>query len=509
MGWSEEDQQFNLSVSLEGAAGQILWDAGPRPTVQETIRLLRNRFGNVNQAERFRADLRARKRKPGESLQQLYQDVCRLMSLAYPGPTSELSNIVARDAFLEALDDSSIRVRILEKEPPDLDTALKIACRLEAFDKGSSATGRTEGTSDRPQRSKEKYSRVVAESDEKSSGIGLDTTIFKQFHEGLRDCLSQMAACRKEMEDFRRQVKTEESKGGQSSLNVTGSRGHYGRSFQDATQATPASRLPSQPAINDAVPKSTENESTSKLRGPCHRCGEEGHWARSCPHRKKGSGVNWSVAQEEEKGAQREPRVQVVGEKEKKKAAYLAIDYDGRKICAVLDTGCEVSIVGRRILPADVELAPSVKQLFAANRTKIPLLGSMDMEFEVQGEKYSVTLAVTDAVDEMILGIDWLTQNTAEWDFGRGELTLRGRRVPLQKRPITNRVRRVYSADTVHIPPMTQADIPVKVTWPTLNPEESDWLVEPVAVDEGLIVARTLVSGEALDTAVRVINVSG
>jgi len=24
MGWTEEDQQFNLSVSLEGAAGQIL-----------------------------------------------------------------------------------------------------------------------------------------------------------------------------------------------------------------------------------------------------------------------------------------------------------------------------------------------------------------------------------------------------------------------------------------------------------------------------------------------------
>ena len=193
----------------------------------------------------------------------------------------------------------------------------------------------------------------------------------------------------------------------------------------------------------------------------------------------------------------------------RKKITYLTINCNNKKICALLDTGCEVSIVGRRILPADVELSPPRKQLFAANRTKIPLLGNMDMEFEVHGERYSVTLAVTDAIDEMILGIDWLTQNAAEWDFGRGELTLRGKGVPLQKRPITNRVRRVYSANTVHIPPMTQADIPVKVTWPTLNPEESDWLVEPTLVDEGLIVARTLVSGEVLDTAVRVINVSG
>ena len=99
MGWDEEDQQFNLSVSLEGAAGQILWDTESCTTVKEIIGLLRNRFGNVNQAERFRAELRAR-RRPGESLQQLYQDVSRLMSLAYPGPTSDLSNIVARDACL-------------------------------------------------------------------------------------------------------------------------------------------------------------------------------------------------------------------------------------------------------------------------------------------------------------------------------------------------------------------------------------------------------------------------
>jgi len=58
MGWNEEDQQFNLSVSLEGAAGQILWDAETRSVVEETIRLLRNRFININQVKRFRAELR-------------------------------------------------------------------------------------------------------------------------------------------------------------------------------------------------------------------------------------------------------------------------------------------------------------------------------------------------------------------------------------------------------------------------------------------------------------------
>ena len=58
-----------------------------------------------------------------------YQDVCCLMSLAYLGESSALSGIVGRDAFLEAL-----RVRNLEKESNNLDDALNLASRLEAFD---------------------------------------------------------------------------------------------------------------------------------------------------------------------------------------------------------------------------------------------------------------------------------------------------------------------------------------------------------------------------------------
>jgi len=56
------------------------------------------------------------------------------MVLAYPGQAGELCEIVARDSFLDALNDRPLRVRILEHEPQNLDEALNIACRLEAFD---------------------------------------------------------------------------------------------------------------------------------------------------------------------------------------------------------------------------------------------------------------------------------------------------------------------------------------------------------------------------------------
>jgi len=318
--------------------------------------------------------------------------------------------------------------------------------------------------------------------------------------------MSQMAACRKEVTDLRRQVWKEE----QSAILTVNS---GGGTLQEHAQTTPAGGPPSQPVVGDIALGGSEqarphSSGTFREIGPCHRCGVEGHWARSCPQKRRGNSGMTPAVPEDKKSAQQEPKVQVVGEKDRKKITYLIIDYKGKKISALLDTGCEVSIVGRRILPADVELLPPTRQLFAANRTRIPLLGSMNMQFAVREEIFSVTLAVTDAIDELILGIDWLSQNTAEWDFGKGELTLRGKRHPLQKKPAMDRVRRVYAADTVSISPMTQVEIPVKVTWPTLKPEESDWIVEPTALKEGLIVARTLVSGEALDTAVRVINVS-
>jgi len=116
------------------------------------------RFGSINQAERFRAELRSRKRLPGESLQQLYQDICRLMALSYPGPSSELSDIVGRDCFVQALNNPKLQVRILEKEPATLEEALKVASRLEALDKSASEREYIDQESGRGQR---KYVRAA------------------------------------------------------------------------------------------------------------------------------------------------------------------------------------------------------------------------------------------------------------------------------------------------------------------------------------------------------------
>ena len=58
---NEDYRIFQLWASLDGPAGQILWDAGKTHSVEDVVTLLRTRFGSEGQPERFRAELKARR----------------------------------------------------------------------------------------------------------------------------------------------------------------------------------------------------------------------------------------------------------------------------------------------------------------------------------------------------------------------------------------------------------------------------------------------------------------
>jgi len=68
-------------------------------------KLLKMRFSGKGMEEKFQTERRCRRRNKGESLRELAHDIRRLMTLAYPGEQSSLSEHIARDAFLTALAD--------------------------------------------------------------------------------------------------------------------------------------------------------------------------------------------------------------------------------------------------------------------------------------------------------------------------------------------------------------------------------------------------------------------
>ena len=105
-------------------------------TFIELVATLQAQFGTADQSAQFRIQLRMRRRARGESLQDLYLDVCRLVTLAYPGPRTELGDQLAVEAFIDSLDDGDFEEKMLGRGPKDLDEAFKVALQLESQRRG-------------------------------------------------------------------------------------------------------------------------------------------------------------------------------------------------------------------------------------------------------------------------------------------------------------------------------------------------------------------------------------
>ena len=133
--WDDCEKADYVKCSLIGEASRILRDLPDSATYDDVVFKLRQRYGSLEQIESFRMELKQRKRKPGESLANLLKDIRRLFMLAYPGPVNYMTEITAKDAFVDALNDRELMIKVLEREPNTLDQAFKIAERMELYQK--------------------------------------------------------------------------------------------------------------------------------------------------------------------------------------------------------------------------------------------------------------------------------------------------------------------------------------------------------------------------------------
>ena len=112
---------------------------------------------------------------------------------------------------------------------------------------------------------------------------------------------------------------------------------------------------------------------------------------------------------------------------------------------------------------------------------------------------------VTPDVDEIMLGVEWLTKHRCLWDFANGRIFLNGTTpIPLTTRRSAN-CRRVYVREPVVIPPRRQVDV---VSRTPLLPGRfaGPLIVDSHELGPGVYVARTLMEEGTRDLRVRVIN---
>ena len=125
--WTEVERETYLAVSLKGPALTVLSNLPPNDwyNYSSLITALDARFGSSHQAKLQHMELKNRVLKQEEGLAEL--DIERLARLVYPIAPATMLELLARDQFIDAIQDEG------QAHPKSLGETLQSAVELEAF----------------------------------------------------------------------------------------------------------------------------------------------------------------------------------------------------------------------------------------------------------------------------------------------------------------------------------------------------------------------------------------
>jgi len=158
----------------------------------------------------------------------------------------------------------------------------------------------------------------------------------------------------------------------------------------------------------------------------CWTCNLHGHISRNCPQ--KGTITPEAPASTgvANRGSERKKKDLTLD----KSNVYITLVLAGKKIPCLLDSGCEATMVLRSILTHRqiVNMTPTSRKVYAANDTPIQVEGELQLPCFLGEQCIWTDALVSEDIEEVMLGIDWLTQNDCVWDF-------RTRKLSIMKRP--------------------------------------------------------------------------
>ena len=314
---------------LEDSAGQVLWDlqSGDAVFYKKLRLMLVQAHRSRGQAEIYRTQLKMVRRKKGESLTDLVQEICRITLLAFPEPTDPTTDIVARDVVIEARDDSNLVTQVQAHGQTKLDCALQVAQHMEVVMKTVITT------SSKPVRA------VVQGTGDPLVEAELSDLKAGQRH--LLELLQQLA--RPE------QVSQGSNSGG------------------GAERQRPPAAVTDRNSVRGGT--GTIGERSLKANSVCFCCEREGHFARNCDQPKppaayEGERTATPAADAKTTPMQNSNSVRSRGIAGRR--VYLEILLNGKPIDCLLDPGSEVTLIPG-YLAQELPKRPVTSQIRAAN----------------------------------------------------------------------------------------------------------------------------------------------
>jgi len=203
-------------------------------------------------------ELKARRRKKDETLEELHTDIRRLAVLTFPKMGQVDREGISCDCFVDALADPDLILQVRQQNPKTLDEALRVAQRLEIWAKN------TDHLRNEDKRSREdKRLREITKADKSDQ----KTESLTKAHEALK---REMAEYKRQTEEYKKQTEKE----------MADYKKQMNEMLQSMAKANVGSPSPS-PRSEPSPPEDTQQRSPGGFA--CFGCGSTEHPLRECP----------------------------------------------------------------------------------------------------------------------------------------------------------------------------------------------------------------------------------
>jgi hypothetical protein len=128
---------------------------------------------------------------------------------------------------------------------------------------------------------------------------------------------------------------------------------------------------------------------------------------------------------------------------------------------ASLDTGSWYSVCPRKYITRSVQ--PTSISSIAAEGSKSSVCGRVRLTFYVDGIPFCDNFVVSDAVDDILLGQNWMCENKCIWNFADSVIGICGREFRLKHNKLSRNLRRVIASESVLVEANSTAHVSVKL----------------------------------------------
>jgi len=343
-------------------------------------------------------------------LQSLHADIRRLGALAFPTVKQTAREAIAIDYFLDVLDDADFALRIRERQPVNLDSALAVALQMEVW---ANNTRMRQAESESSVEIEEV--QVVGEQSVSSSDCFEPNSEVLQ--EDLTEAKKIAAEARKEAEKAKKRIAELKAK------------------------------------LASVVPLSYAGDTagTGPRPGHCFCCGKMGHFAKDCPIHVSGiASSSFTKVSNDNQQVSRScistpyktqlPEVRPV--RRRQSWTCINVKYEKHRMTALLDTGSDITVIGS-------VLAKKLNwEMFPVTFTMVKVANGDDML--ISGVAYVVLRVDTQDIDSevlispdmtgLILGIDWMEMNECVLYCKEKQIRVNNELVELKREPNKRRI---------------------------------------------------------------------